>query len=141
MSDWTEVTAGAGLGAHAEAHRREQIAKSVGLYRDLEAKIEDLSRQLEDLKAEILAEFGEGTEEQEREFGHYKVSVKRQERWTWDSDAVEKMVADGPVPEFVKKTFTVDKRRFLKEADLVREAYLHALTRKPGPATLTITTE
>lgn len=141
MSDWTKVTAEAGMGADAEAHRLQELGKAVETYLHLGATIETMTRSLEDLKAQILAEFDEAAEEEQREFGQYKVTVKRGERWTWDSDAVEAMVSDGPLPDFVKKTFSVDKRKFVKQDSVVRDAYLHALTRKPGPATITVTTD
>lgn len=142
MSDWTKVTSEAGLGAvNAEASRLEELAKAIDTYIQTEAKIELLKHTLDDLKAQILAEFDEAAEEQHLKFGKYQVTVTRSERWTWDSDAVEAMVADGTLPEFVKKTFTVDKRKFVKQDSVVRDAYLHALTRKPGPANINVTTD
>lgn len=139
MSDWTKVTADAGLAVAAEALRKEELGKAVEQYLSLSARIEELTHQLDDIKAQLLAEFDEAAEEQERTFGQYSVTVKRSERWTWDSEQVEKMVADGPLPEFVKKAFSVDKRKFMKQDPVVRDAYLHALTRKPGPASISVT--
>lgn len=145
MSDWLKVTEAAGMkaepGADAEAKRLEQIAQAAETYLSVSATIDTLQRTLEDLKAQLLAEFDEAAEEQHRTFGKYTVTVKRAERWTWDSDAVEAMVAGGTLPDFVKKTFTVDKRKFVKQDSVVRDAYLPALTRKPGPATLNVTTD
>lgn len=103
--------------------------------------IDSMQHTLDDLKAQILAEFDEAAEEQYMKFGKHTVTVKRSERWTWDSDAVKAMLAGGPPPEFVKETYTVDKRKFVKQDSVVRDAYLHALTRKPGPATINVTTD
>lgn len=139
MSDWLKVTKEAGIGIEAEAQRIAEMAKAVEMYASIEASIETMKRTLEDLKAQILAEFDEAAEEQQRNFGNYTVTVKRSERWTWDSDLVEQMVDGGAIPEFVKKTYTVDKRKFVNQDSVVRDAYLHALTRKPGPATINIT--
>lgn len=139
MSDWLKVTKEAGIGREAESQRIEEMAKAVEMYASIEASIETMKHTLEDLKAQILAEFDEAAEEQQLNFGNYTVTVRRAERWTWDSDLVEQMVDDGATPEFVKKTYTVDKRKFVKQDSVVRDAYLHALTRKPGPATINIT--
>lgn len=62
----------------------------------------------------------------------YSFTVSRSELWKWDSSKIEAKLALPALPDYVKATFSVDKRKYLG-MDKTEQADLHdALTTKPG---------
>jgi hypothetical protein len=60
----------------------------------------------------------------------YEVQVSRSERWVWDKDVLEDLFKEQPLPEHVKRTLSVDKRKFKKLPMVEQEQLRDALTRK-----------
>jgi hypothetical protein len=60
----------------------------------------------------------------------FEVVVRRSERWTWDKQKLEEIFSQGDVPEYVKRTLTVDKRKFQRLPASDQVMLKAALTRK-----------
>jgi hypothetical protein len=60
----------------------------------------------------------------------FEVVVRRSERWTWDKQKLEEIFSQGEVPEYVKRTLTVDKRKFQRLPASDQVMLKAALTRK-----------
>jgi len=118
----------------------DSITESCKEYRDLAAKLENITNRMSVLRDEILAEFPEQAGQQEMRVGNkLTVIVKRPERWNWDADLLDS-IFDGSqeLPAHIKKRFSVDKRKFQGLDDEQKRELLPALTRKPGPATVEV---
>lgn len=113
--------------ATATVDRLEPLAEEyVSLKRDYDA----LAERLGQLENEIAHLFPEESGEIAQSTQKYEVIVSRSERWQWDKEALEREFSQEEVPEFVRRTITVDKRKFLKLPQYEQERLKYALTRK-----------
>lgn len=71
--------------------------------------------------------------------GARHIIVSRPTRYEWDEKILDSLFGAGKTPEFVKRKFSVDKRRFDRLTEEDRAPLLPALTRKPGPVTVKVT--
>ena len=130
MSDWDTYQTAAPNSGLAEAAQE---------YQALTRQQEELQAKIEALHDKILAEFSEESGEQTMVADHYAITVNRQERWTWDADMLDDLFGNQEeLPTHVKKRLTVDKRRFQTLDDEDKRLLLPALTRKPGPAKISV---
>lgn len=67
------------------------------------------------------------------------VEVKRSETWNWDSDALEAMFATTPLPDHVKRKFSVNKKDYLRLPEEDQKELRQALTRGLGSPRVTVT--
>lgn len=67
------------------------------------------------------------------------VEVKRSETWNWDSGALEAMFATTPLPDHVKRKFSVTKKDYLRLSEEDQKELRPALTRGLGAPRVTVT--
>jgi hypothetical protein len=109
-------------------------------FADLSKRKEEIDARLEVLSDQILTAFTEEAGEQTIAVtNNLQVNVVRSERWTWDTELLDDIFAQSnSLPPHVKKRITVDKRKFQALDEDQRRELLPALTRKPGPAKITV---
>jgi hypothetical protein len=93
---------------------------------------------LERVESEIARLFPEQSGEWVEEVQGYEVQVSRSERWVWDKDVLEDLFKEQPLPEHVKRTLSVDKRKFKKLPMVEQEQLRDALTRKLDAAKIKV---
>lgn len=106
------------------------LATLAQTYSDLREQQEALSEELGRLEREIAHYFPEEAGEIAKTAGSYEIIVSRAERWSWDKDALESVFSQGEVPDYVKRSLSIDKRKFLRLPINEQDAVKHALTRK-----------
>lgn len=99
-------------------------------YAKLKQEHDALSDRLGQLENEIAYLFPEEAGEIAQSTPAYEVIVSRTERWQWDKVALEKMFSPEELPDYVKRSITVDKRKFQKLPAQEQERLKFALTRK-----------
>lgn len=119
----------------------EGLAKMAEEYGQLVQQIEHLAEKAETLKAKIEVEFPADAGEFNKQAGSYMITLNRQERWTWDKEILETIYASSAsLPEFVRRTYSIDKRKFKSLDDDQKKVLLPALTRKGGPVKISVKT-
>lgn len=69
----------------------------------------------------------------------YSLTVEYGERWDWDSEILTELFASSDtLPDYVKKRLSVDKRTYGRLSEDKQRSLLPALTRKLGPAKITV---
>ena len=117
----------------------EGLAKLAEEYGQIAVQIERLTEQAETLKMKIEAEFPADAGEFNKQAGSYMVTLNRQERWTWDKEILESIFASSTtLPEFVRRTYSIDKRKFKHLDEAQQSELLPAITRKGGPVKITV---
>ena len=99
-------------------------------YATLSLEAERISERLGQIEREIAHYFPEAVGDTAKTTGRYEIIVSRSERWSWDKDALEEVFATGAVPDYVKRSLSIDKRKFLRLSTSEQDAVKHALTRK-----------
>jgi len=110
----------------------------VSKFHSLTKEADALTSVIKQLKEEIIFAFPEEIGTVTREAGEFDVTMKRNEIWQWDVDAVEALVADQTIPPHVTRKYGVDKKKFLQLSDTDQAEFIHALTRKAGAPTITV---
>jgi len=105
----------------------EDLAKQ---HLEVSNQLEALTILLAQVETEIAHVFPEEAGERAMSTDSFEVVVNRSERWTWDKEALEKAFSQGELPDHVKRSLTVDKRKFLKLPTSEQEKLKFALTRK-----------
>jgi len=130
----TTTTTGLGLsagqppkGGSADTHDLEQLVRDLA---DINEVFKAASGRKEELEKEIAHRFPETAGTIEEDFGGLVLKVRRSERWTWSQPKLAKAVGEGPLPEFAKRTISVDKRKFEAASADEREPFYAALTVK-----------
>ena len=67
--------------------------------------------------------------EREPPENRFEVVVRRSERWSWDKDALEKHFEQKPLPHYVKRNLSIDKRAFTKMPLETQNEIKYCLTR------------
>lgn len=131
MSDWN---------AYRKVDERSEIAVAAEEYQKLMEQKERIAQRLDVLGDQLAAEFKEEPGEQIMRVGDNRIiTCTRPERWSWDTDTLEAVLAASPsLPPYVKRSLSVDKRKFEALDDASKGALLPALTRKPGKATIKV---
>lgn len=96
----------------------------------LSLEYERLGERLGQLEREIAHFFPEQAGDVAKTTGRYEIIVSRSERWSWDKEALEEVFTTGAVPDYVKRTLSIDKRKYLRLSASEQDAVKHALTRK-----------
>lgn len=100
-------------------------------YFSLKERYDEMGERVAQLEAEMSRLFPE--EEGELALSTpdgFEVVVRRAERWTWDKQKLEEIFAQGDVPDYIRRTLTVDKRKFQKLPASDQVLLKAALTRK-----------
>ncbi len=91
---------------------------------------EEADQRIGQLENEISRLFPEEAGQHAHGAGAFEVVVSRSERWSWDKTMLAKHFGEGDLPDFVNRSLTVDKRKFLKLPIEEQNALKYALTRK-----------
>lgn len=119
----------------------EGLARLAEEYGQITREIEKLVEKAETLKVKIEAEFPSDAGEFNKQAGSYMVTLNRQERWTWDKETLEAIFSSSPsLPDFVRRNYSIDKRKFKSLEVEQQKELLPALTRKGGPVKITVKT-
>lgn len=96
--------------------------------------------RMEVLSEQLATNFLEESGDQHLRVGdNMLVICSRPERWSWDTETLEAIVAAKPdLPPHVKRTLSVDKRKFRALDETTQKELLPALTRKPGKAQIAV---
>ena len=109
------------------ADRLEPIASE---YHSLVLENERISERMGQLEGEMGHLFPEEAGELAISTRTFEVVVRRSERWSWDTQFLEEIYSLGDIPEFINRSLTVDKRKFLKLPRVEQDNLKPALTRK-----------
>ena len=112
-----------------QAEIAERIAPLASRLAEARAQHEGLSELIEQLEAEIAHFFPEEAGEKSIATSTHEVVVSRTERWKWDKAALEREFEQGEIPDYVKRSITVDKRKFERLPREEQERLKFALTR------------
>ena len=122
-----------------KADGQSSLAKIAEDFKSTVQQIEDLQEKADRLKNQIEAEFSQDTGEQNKQAGAYLITLTRQERWSWDKDVlIEIYQSPDAMPDFIKKTYSIDRRKWKTLSDDEQAKLLPALTRKPGSSKITV---
>ena len=103
----------------------ELAAKHLKTTSDLEA----LTVLLGQLETEIAHVFPEEAGERAMSTDTFEIVLNRSERWQWDKKALEDLYTQDDLPDFIKRSMSVDKRKFQKLPTSEQERLKFALTR------------
>jgi len=129
VDSWSvfEDTASTPQTAEISANKLEPLAEE---YAKLKTQSEVIAERLGQLENEIAYLFPEEAGEIAQSTTRFEVIVSRSERWSWDKEALEKQFGDRSLPDHVKRSHSVDKRKFQKLPQHEQELLRYALTRK-----------
>lgn len=96
---------------------------------EVSQQIEELMNTLGQIENEIAHAFPEEAGETALSTDGYEIVCNRSERWSWDKKILETIFAQGDLPDYVKRSMSVDKRKFLKLPTSEQEQIKSALTR------------
>ena len=96
----------------------------------LKSQSEAIADRLGQLENEIAYLFPEEAGEIAQSTTKFEVIVSRAERWSWDKEALERKFGEGSLPDHIKRSLSVDKRKFQKLPQHEQETLRYALTRK-----------
>jgi DNA-binding transcriptional MocR family regulator len=116
-----------------------RAAKLAEEYVHLETLMETTRSRMELISEELARLFPEVEGTMNRNAGGYTITMKRPERWVWDKEMLEAMFGDGELPPYVRRNFSVDKRKFQSLKASEQDALKPALTRKLGNPKIEVT--
>lgn len=131
MSDWDE------LEAVENKPRMQSLAEN---YEAAKQSYATVKETLDNLEMQIVGEVPEDFGEHEIDAGELTITVRRNDRFAWDQNILAETLEElsDQYPDFVKVSYTIDKKKFNAAPDDVRKPFLHALTRKQGTVNVTI---
>jgi hypothetical protein len=103
------------------------------------AELEHLDAVVKALKAEVVRYFPEAEGDHSWEDEFTLVEVAYSERQSWDKAELERLFGKDELPDYVKRTLSIDKKRYDALPAGERAALASALTRKLSAARITIT--
>jgi hypothetical protein len=129
VDSWSvfEDTASTAQTADVSANKLEPLADE---YAKLKSQSEAIADRLGQLENEIAYLFPEEAGEIAQSTTKFEVIVSRSERWSWDKEALERKFGEGSLPDHIKRSLSVDKRKFQKLPQHEQETLRYALTRK-----------
>jgi predicted phage-related endonuclease len=131
MSDWD---------TYINISNRSDLERMAEEFLALSRELENTKDKLEKLSDGLSTEFSDESGEAVLVVGgKYAVICNRTERWQWDTEILEEILEEHPsLPDHVKRSLSVDKRRFQQLDDAEQKALLPALTRKAGKAQIKV---
>tara|TARA_A100000164_G_scaffold313692_1_gene292595 strand:- start:1134 stop:1574 length:441 start_codon:yes stop_codon:yes gene_type:complete len=108
----------------------ERLTPLAQEYKDIESEVLKKSERLKELAEQMAHMFPEEEGEFTQEVDTFRVSVTRSMRWSWDKVLLEKEFGEQELPEYITRSLTVDKRKFLKLPIETQNLIKFALTRK-----------
>jgi len=124
------------VGSDVDEARTAKLAEE---YVHLETLMETTRSRMELISEELARLFPEVEGTMNRSVGDYTITMKRPERWVWDKDMLEAMFGDGELPPYVRRNFSVDKRKFQSLKTSEQDALKPALARKLGNPKIEVT--
>lgn len=124
----------AAFGAPTEAreqptHIPPTLEPSAADWLDLTRQRREIDAALQLIEGEIAHSFPDIEGEVKKFTQNYEVTVTRAERWSWDQGALREIYGEEPLPDFIRRSLNVDKRRFRALPESEQVALRHALTR------------
>jgi Holliday junction resolvase-like predicted endonuclease len=118
-----------------KSSRLEELAKD---YLRLKEQAEIIKTKLDVVSAEIASHTPEEPGEFSLRAGKKVIVVKRSEKWTWDSEALEALYGGRALPEYVKRKLSVARKDYDRlDADVQAELN-KALTRSPSAPRISV---
>ena len=113
--------------ATSTSERLEPLAEE---HARLKKELDALQERLGQIESEIAYLFPEEAGEIAQSTSRFEVIVSRSERWSWDKEALSREFSQEDLPDYIKRSLTVDKRKFQKLPEFEQQRLKHALTRK-----------
>ena len=129
MDEWEKLERG---DASSSGSGDDPLEHTAGRYAMLEAQAELIRAEMDELKKTIAGQFPEEAGKLFAETPSYKIFCERPEKWSWDKDQLEHIFGEGELPSYVRRSLSVDKRKFEALPASEKAPLLPALTRKPG---------
>ena len=105
----------------------------------MQTVMENAQQSVKHLSMEIARHFDEVLGAQEKKLTKYTVTCTHGERWSWDKEKLEELYGDGTIaPDFVKRSLTIDKKKFQSLPITIQGPLRDALTRKIEPAKIRV---
>ncbi len=114
------------------------VADAAEAYTKAKDMLDAAKESYEVTKTKLAAHFPEEPGEHIRVAGRYTVTVKRGEKLSWDSEALERMFASGQMPDYVKQTLTIHKKAYEALSPTQQQEVAAALTKGVAPATIKV---
>lgn len=100
---------------------------------ELRLQHERISSEIEAIEEELAPLVPEEPGDHVIDAGDFMIRATRGERWTWDKAELERQFgAEEELPDFVKRSLSVDKRKFQALSPAQQNPLLDALTRSPS---------
>lgn len=100
---------------------------------ELSLQNERLKAELEAIEEEMAPLVPEEPGDHHIDAGDYLVRATRAERWTWDKAELERRFgSEDELPDYVRRSLSVDKRKFQSLPPAEQGPLLDALTRSPS---------
>ena len=83
------------------------------LLMEMHAVAKQLQNRIDEVEEKLAEGFPEQAGSVTKDYGDFKVTCSRVERWTWERDGLHKKfagVADDDLPAYVSRTTTIDKK-------------------------------
>ena len=101
--------------------------------------LENAQQSVKHLSMEISQHFDEVLGTQEKELLKHTITCTHGERWSWNKEKLEEMYGDATfAPDFVKRSLTIDKKKFQSLPITIQGPLRDALTRKLEPAKIKV---
>jgi hypothetical protein len=101
----------------------------------MQTVLENSQQACKHLSMEIANHFDEILGVQEKELTNFTITCTHNERWIWDKTKLQERFDNGLCPpDYVKKSLTIDKKKFQSLPITIQGDLRDALTRKLEPA-------
>lgn len=116
----------------------EDLDKQAERFLALSEAKKRLEEELDLLAATLAANVPEDPGDHGLDTKNYVVTVRRSERWEWDSEALASMFVTTALPSYVRTKYMIAKRDFKRLPEAEQKELIRALTRRPGSARITV---
>ena len=127
---WDAIESASEVAIDRSSERLNRLEVLAEEYAQIKREHDALATRLGQVENEIAHLFPEEAGELAQSTKDFDVVVSRSERWTWDKSALEKLFSQEELPDYVKRSLSVDKRKFSKLPQYEQEKLRFALTRK-----------
>ncbi len=106
----------------------------------MQTVLENSQQACKHLMLEISQHFDEVLGVQEKELTNFTITCTHGERWVWDKDELEKRFGKtgSLTPDYVKRSLTIDKKKYQSLPLAVQGDLREVLTRKLEPAKIKV---
>jgi hypothetical protein len=129
MSDWEKTV---------EVPPSRDLEVLVAQLIDAQARKAIADADVEGISAKMKALFPTGIGEFAADAGRYIVTLKRGDKYTWDTKKLEGLFISKTMPEYVKRRLSIDKRTYQRLDADEQDRLAEALTVEPGSVKIEI---